>query len=74
MKMVNVHEAKTNLSKLINRALAGEEIIIAKSNVPKVKLVTIKTRKKKRSLGNLKGLIKIARDFNEPLDDFKDYQ
>jgi len=71
---VNVHEAKSQLSKLIERALAGEEIIIARNNKPTVRLEVLPAAKHKRKLGALKGMIgHMDDDFDEPLDDFKDY-
>lgn len=51
----------------------GEEIIIAKANKPIAKLVSFNQNRPKRKLGSAKGKIKIAPDFDEPLDDFKDY-
>lgn len=71
---VNIHEAKTNLSKLIQRALAGEEVIIARDNVPVVKLVALEAPKPQRRLGGAKDFILyIADDFDAPLEDFADY-
>jgi len=71
---VNVHQAKTQLSKLIERALAGEEVIIARNNKPTVRLEVLPGARRKRRLGALKGLVKyMADDFDAPLDDFKDY-
>jgi len=60
--IVNVSEAKTNLSKLIDMAFHGEEVIIAKNNLPLVELVIHKP-KKKRELGLLAGQIKIPDNF-----------
>ncbi len=74
MTQVNIHEAKTNLSKLIEKVLHGEDVIIKKSNKPIVKLVMVDELKNKRKLGSAKGQVIIADDFDEPLDDFKDYQ
>ena len=74
MTQVNIHEAKTNLSKLIEKVLNGEDVIIKKSNKPIVKLVMIDELKNKRKLGSAKGQVIIADDFDEPLVDFKDYQ
>ena len=66
MKQVTVHVAKTNLSKLIDAALAGEEVIIAKGNKPAVRLVAIPQGTFK--IGVLKGLVTGAGpDFLEPL-------
>ncbi len=69
MQTVNIHQAKTNLSKLIDAVMHGEEIIIAKAGKPAAKLVPIITTKPKRKPGALKGKIKIAKDFNAPLPD-----
>ncbi len=60
--IVNVSEAKTNLSKLVEMAYHGEEIIIAKNNLPLVELVVHKP-KKKREFGLLKGQITIPDNF-----------
>ena len=68
MEPFNIHDAKTNFSKLIAFALAGEEVIIAKAGQPLVKLVPI-TENKKSRFGAYKGKIKIADDFDAPLPD-----
>ena len=73
MFQVNVHQAKTNLSKLIKKVIDGEEVIIAKGNKPVVKLVLVDDMKSKRQLGTAKGKIQISDDFDKPLDDFKEY-
>lgn len=73
MLQVNIHEAKTNLSKLIQKVLDGEEVIIAKGNLPLVKLILIDKLKAKRKLGSAKGMINISQDFDEPLEDFNNY-
>lgn len=73
MTQVNIHEAKTNLSKLIDKVLKGESVVISKSNKPVVKLVLVDEMKNKRILGSAKGLIKISEDFDTPLDEFKEY-
>jgi prevent-host-death family protein len=64
---VNIYDAKTNLSKLVDRAAAGEEIIIAKAGKPKAKLVPYRTGKKRRGGQNLLGITYIAEDFDAPL-------
>ncbi len=70
MEIFNIHEAKTNLSKLITRVINGEEIIIAKSGDPVAKLVPIlKRNKKDRTPGSAIGKIKIYDDFYSPLPD-----
>jgi prevent-host-death family protein len=64
---VNIYDAKTNLSKLVERAAAGEEIIIAKAGKPKSKLVPYRTGKKRRGGQNRMGITYIADDFDAPL-------
>lgn len=63
--MVNVHEAKTHLSRLMERAHAGEEIILAKAGKPYAKLVPLSHGKPRRQPGRLKGAI--TEVFFEPL-------
>jgi prevent-host-death family protein len=65
--LVNIHEAKTNFSKLIKRALDGEEIIIAKDGTPLIKLTPYTQEKQKRKGGQLAGLMSVADDFDDPL-------
>jgi len=69
MHQVNVHEAKTHLSRLIQEALAGEEVVIARGNVPVVRLEPV-ARGGKRRIGLAKGSIGMREDFDAPLDDF----
>jgi prevent-host-death family protein len=64
---VNIHEAKTHLSKLLARVALGEEVIIAKAGKPVARLVAIKKPKGKRPLGLAKGEIWVADDFDAPL-------
>jgi prevent-host-death family protein len=64
---VNVHEAKTHLSKLLERVALGEEVIIAKAGKPVAKLVPVNTRPKRRLLGSAKGEFVVPDDFNDPL-------
>ena len=66
MEKVNIHEAKTNLSRLVDEVTAGAEIVIAKAGKPVAKLVPI-GRSRVRKPGFLKGRIKIAADFDAPL-------
>lgn len=66
---VNIHEAKTQFSKLISRALKGDEIVIARNGKPLIKLVPYSEQLETRHGGQLKGLIKIADDFDAPLPD-----
>jgi antitoxin (DNA-binding transcriptional repressor) of toxin-antitoxin stability system len=71
---VNIHEAKTQLSKLIQAAVNGKQVIIARGNKPIVRLEVLPEARSHRVIGNAKGLIlSMADDFDEPLNDFKDY-
>lgn len=67
MTIINIHEAKTHFSKLINQALQGEEIIIARGNKPVVKLMPYTEEMSPRKGGQLQGLIEISDDFDAPL-------
>jgi prevent-host-death family protein len=67
MKQVNIHEAKTELSKLVERAEAGEEVLIARAGKPVAKLVPLNRGRGRRKLGLLDGKFRIPDDFNKPL-------
>jgi prevent-host-death family protein len=67
MKIVNVHEAKTHLSRLLERAHAGEEIVIAKSGEPYARLVPLPGRRPKRESGTLRDVVEVSEAFFEPL-------
>jgi len=69
VKQVNVHQAKTQLSKLLRRVAAGEEISIANRGVPVARLVPVSKGERKRSQGAYGDTIKIADDFDAPLPD-----
>lgn len=69
----NVAEAKAQFSGLVRRALAGEEIVIAKDHKPIVKLVALDSPKKARTPGSAKGHVRLAKDFDGTPVDFKDY-
>ena len=66
---INIHDAKAQLSSLIARAEAGEEIIIARANKPVVRLVPVVPTSNQRQLGEAKGLVHIAADFDDLPDD-----
>ena len=68
-RMVNVHEAKTHLSKLLEQVRMGEEVVIAKSGKPVARLVAIEGPRKRREPGSARGKIFIAEDFDAPLPD-----
>jgi prevent-host-death family protein len=65
MRITNIHEAKSQLSKLVERALAGEEVVIAKAGRPMVRLVPVRDSDAPRKGGQWKGKIRIADDFDE---------
>jgi prevent-host-death family protein len=67
MPTVNIFEAKTHLSKLIEKAEKGEEVIIARAGKPVVRLTKLEPEKRKIVFGLLKGKIHIADDFDAPL-------
>lgn len=66
-KQVNVHEAKTQLSRLLQQVRAGEEIVIANRGVPVARLVAVPQAKGPRELGVESGVLRIPDDFNAPL-------
>jgi prevent-host-death family protein len=68
MTTVNIHEAETHLSRLVDEVAAGAEIIIAKAGRPMARLAPIAAPVRKKHLGLLKGKIKVPDDFNAPLD------
>lgn len=65
MKMVNVHKAKTELSRLLEAVEAGEEVVIARAGVPVARLVPV--RADERAPGRLAGSLRMAEDFDAPL-------
>jgi prevent-host-death family protein len=67
MEQVNIHQAKTHLSELLNRAMMGEEIVIARAGKPIVRLVPVETPTEDRVLGQDEGLFTVPEDFNDPL-------
>jgi prevent-host-death family protein len=69
MKVHTIHEAKTNLSKLIEEACEGEEVVISKGKKPLVQLVPIGEGVRKRVLGGFEGKISWTQDAFDPLTD-----
>ena len=67
MRMVNIHTAKTHLSRLVNEVAAGEEIIIARAGKPVARLLPFEPRHEPRRPGLMKGKIWISEDFDDPL-------
>jgi prevent-host-death family protein len=69
MTEVNIHEAKTHLSRLLQRVAEGEEITIARAGVPVARLVAVEQKKSVRPMGFARGEIWIADDFDDRLPD-----
>ena len=67
--VVNMHEAKTHLSRLVDQAVAGQEIVIAKAGKPMVRLLPVERDQQPRVAGSMKGLLSLASDFDAPLPD-----
>lgn len=69
---VNIHQAKTHLSKLLERVAQGEEVVIAKAGKPVAKLIAIKPKTGCRPLGTAKGDFVVPDDFDDPLPEFEE--
>lgn len=67
MRKVNLHFAKTHLSRLVDEALGGEEVVIARDGTALVKLTPVESSGKRRELGKDQGKILIAEDFDAPM-------
>jgi prevent-host-death family protein len=73
MQQITLESISETLRNLVEAALNGEEVIITKNNKPVIKLTPVSPVKKPRQPGSAKGLVIISDDFDEPLEDFKDY-
>jgi prevent-host-death family protein len=74
-EVVNMHQAKTTLSRLVERALAGEDVVIARNGEPLVRLVPIAKKREPRIPGRMKGKIWIAPDFDTMTEEeLKDWE
>ncbi len=65
--IINIHEAKTHLSRIVDEVAAGAEVIIAKAGKPMARLIPMAAVRRPKKLGLLKGKIKVPDDFNAPL-------
>ena len=76
MGSVNVHEAKTNLSKLLKRVEAGEEVVIARAGKPVARILPVQSELKKRTPGSAAGMIEYDNSFFDPLPEevLKDFE
>jgi prevent-host-death family protein len=70
-KPINIHEAKTHLSRLVERVEAGEEITLARAGRPVARLVPYRARQVPRRPGLWKGQVSMDPDFDEPLPEFE---
>ena len=73
MPKFNIAEAKARFSELVQKAMVGEEIVIAKDNKPVARLVPFAAQGKKRTPGSAKGKIWMASDFDATPQEFRDY-
>jgi len=73
MAQYNVGEAKAKLSELVNKALAGEEVVVARDNKPVIRLEPIARGRKRRAPGSARGKVRLASDFDEALPEFDEY-
>jgi prevent-host-death family protein len=67
MRSINIHEAKTHLSRLVDEVSAGEEIVIAKAGKPLARLIPFRVPNQRRKLGALAGRFSVPDDFDAPL-------
>ena len=68
-RVINLHEARTNLSRIVDEVAAGAGVVIAKAGKPMARLVPLKAIPQPKKLGLLKGRIHVPDDFNSPLPD-----
>lgn len=73
MHQVDIEEAKTHLPELIDAAVNGEEVVIARDDQRLVRLVPVARAESRPRFGSAEGLITMSEDFDEPLEDFEEY-
>lgn len=69
---VNIHEAKTHLSRLVERVEAGEEVVIARAGRPVARLIPYRPRRAARQPGGWEGRVRMSADFDEPIPELLD--
>nr|VFJ76738.1 MAG: prevent-host-death family protein [Candidatus Kentron sp. FW] len=74
MLNIDMAEAGNRFPELIAQSIGGSEVVITKDGDPVAKLVGLAVPKKKRRFGSARGLIRISNDFDEPLEDFREYR
>jgi prevent-host-death family protein len=73
MHQIDLNQARQQLPELLDAAIRGEEIIITEDGLPLVKMLNATLSKPRPQFGSARGLITIPDDFDEPLEDFKEY-
>jgi prevent-host-death family protein len=73
MYEIELEEAKAQLERVIQTALDGQEVVITQNQEPVLKLVPVPRSNGRRKAGSAKGLVSMAEDFDDPLEDFKEY-
>ena len=74
MAIYNIAQAKARFSELVDKALTGEEVIIARDHKPLLQLTPLRDHSQPLKPGSARGRIWMAEDFDAPLDDFREYQ
>jgi prevent-host-death family protein len=69
METVNIYDAKTRLSQLVDKAAAGEDVIVSRNGKPLVRITRLETQKRRIKFGVLKGKLTVPKDFDAPLPD-----
>ena len=72
--VIDLEQAQTQLADLVKQTKHGGEVILTEGGEPVAKIIPISRAKPQRQFGSAKGLITIAEDFDEPLDDFREYR
>lgn len=73
MRQVDIEQAEDQLGVLLQAALRGDEVIITQNDQPVLKLVRVSQSKKRRQSGSARGKIVMSADFDEPLEEFREY-
>jgi len=73
MYQIELDKARKQLESIVQTALDGEEVVITQNDEAVLKLVPVVQSKARRKAGSAKGLVSMAEDFDEPLEDFKEY-
>ena len=69
METVNIYEAKTRLSQLVDKAASGEDVVVSRNGKPMVRITRLETPARRIKFGVLRGKVRVAQDFDAPLPD-----